>query len=262
MSAIYENFRAFSVRQLWLALVLLVGTTATSSAVSEQTFAVLQIGSRTYQNVTVTTKAKDYIFILHSAGMNNIKVADLSPELRQELGYSEPAEANKAKAATTATTTWAKQTAAKIESPQIKQFEAEATEFARTAFSPRMMIFSLLSIGILHLFFSLCFKIICDKTGNAPGPLIWLPILQILPLFRAAGMSPGWILIAPIAMIPWSFKIAAARQKSAIVGAALLFPGVSLLALLYLAFSAAGSEERKTPIRRIERPELMSLETA
>ena len=34
----------------------------------EQTFDMLQIGTRTYKNVTVTTKAKDYIFILHSAG--------------------------------------------------------------------------------------------------------------------------------------------------------------------------------------------------
>src|SRR3954453_20007153 len=49
------------------------------SAAEEQTFPLLQIGTRTYTNVTVTTKARKYIFILHSTGMANIRVADLPP---------------------------------------------------------------------------------------------------------------------------------------------------------------------------------------
>ena len=37
--------------------------------------------------MTVTTKAKDYIFILHSTGMTSLKVNQLTPDLQERLGY-------------------------------------------------------------------------------------------------------------------------------------------------------------------------------
>jgi len=37
----------------------------------------------------VTTKAKNYIFIMHSDGMTNFKITELPPELRSKLGYSD-----------------------------------------------------------------------------------------------------------------------------------------------------------------------------
>ena len=76
-----------------MALAVLLMQPAESAAAVEETFDVLQIGTKTYKNVTVTTKAKNYIFILHSAGMTNIKIAELPPDLREKLGYVEKAKA-------------------------------------------------------------------------------------------------------------------------------------------------------------------------
>ena len=60
-------------------------------AAAEESFGLLNIGTRTYTNVTVTTKTKTQIFIMHSTGMHTIKVADLPPALLAKLGYgSEP----------------------------------------------------------------------------------------------------------------------------------------------------------------------------
>ena len=54
----------------------------------EETFPVLTIGARTYTNVTVTTKSKSYVMLMHSTGLANIKVSELSPDVRETLGYS------------------------------------------------------------------------------------------------------------------------------------------------------------------------------
>jgi len=86
---------------------------------------VLQIGAHTYTNVTVTTKAEDYIFILHSSGMVNIKVVDLPPELQESLGYKERAAAAAAAKVKTNTSpvALAQKTLAKVQTPQVKAAE-------------------------------------------------------------------------------------------------------------------------------------------
>src|SRR5438094_7973089 len=79
--------RDLASRLLVLSLVSLLIWPIVSTAAIEQTFDVLQIGTHTYRNVTVTTKLKNYIFIMHSTGMENIKLADLPPDIRTKLGY-------------------------------------------------------------------------------------------------------------------------------------------------------------------------------
>ena len=74
-------------RLLWLGLAALLMRPLGVVGATEETFDVLQIGTRTYTNVTVTTKAKNYIFILHAAGMASIKVSELPPDLQEKLGY-------------------------------------------------------------------------------------------------------------------------------------------------------------------------------
>ncbi len=45
---------------------------------------------------------------------------------------------------------------------------------------------------VLYLFFCFCLLMICSK-ANTPSPLlVFLPVLQILPAYRAAKMSPVW----------------------------------------------------------------------
>ena len=44
---------------------------------------------------------------------------------------------------------------------------------------------------VLYLLFCFCGKLICEKTGNKAGFLMWVLILQWIPLLIAAGMSPA-----------------------------------------------------------------------
>ncbi len=84
-------------RLIWTLWLIALAQPGSAPGAADQTFDVLQIGTRTYTNVTVTTKAKTYVFLLHSSGMANIKVAELPPDVREKLGY---VDAEKAKAAT------------------------------------------------------------------------------------------------------------------------------------------------------------------
>src|ERR1035441_264957 len=76
-------------RLLWLAMAALLMRPLGAVGATEESFDVMQIGTRAYTNVTVTTKAKNYIFIVHAAGMASLKVAELPPDLRKRLGYAD-----------------------------------------------------------------------------------------------------------------------------------------------------------------------------
>ena len=49
-------------------------------------FPVLEINSRTFTNVTVTTVERDFICLMHSRGMESIRVEELPADLRKQLG--------------------------------------------------------------------------------------------------------------------------------------------------------------------------------
>ena len=249
-----------------LLLALLMVPFVTRAAI-EETFAVLQLGTHTYKNVTVTTKAKDYIFIVHSAGMNNVKVSELPDDLRDKLGYGTAAAEMARANPTNAIGSWARQTMAKMETPQLKQLQQAITSGSssnlKASFSSVQVLSFLLIAVAFHLIFSACASLIVRKTGNEGGVLIFIPVLQWIPMFRAAGMSPGWLvaLLLPginlFAFITWAINIAEARGKSGWVALFLILPGTNLLAFLYLALSD-GTPDKKED-RRIE---IMTLETA
>ena len=253
-----------------LGLAVLVGSglcAATANAADEQKFDVLQIGTQTYHNVTVTTKGKDYVFLLHSGGMANIKLKDLSPEQRLQLGYAPPPPPPKS--TTDKANDWAKQSLSKIETPQVKAFAGEIQDAFVTrsfrgmqlpALSRKVIWAGAAVLGALYLFGCYCCGLICVKAGKKPGVLVWLPILQVFPMFEAAGMSAWWVLLLPIANIVWCFKIAKARGKGVGTGIMLLLPVLNIFAFLYLAFSAGGSGS--APRKDKRRIEVMSLEAA
>jgi len=252
-----------SLKAIVLALIIFpLGATAAI----EQTFDVLQIGTHTYKNVTVTTKAKNYIFILHSAGMNNVKVSDLPGDIRDKLGYNTVDET--ASVGTNGISGWARQTMAKIETPRIKELEKAlrghtVPENLKVSFDAKQLLPLLLFTGVFYLIFCYCAMLICQKTGTQPGLLVFLPILQWFPLLRAAGMPLGWFVAFLIpglnifAFIAWAINIAEARGKTGWVALFLILPGTNVFAFLYLALSN-GTPEKKED-RRIE---IMSLETA
>jgi hypothetical protein len=242
-------------------LVLFLASPSLAFSGSEETFPMLQIGARTYRNVTVTTKDKNYIFIVHSAGMNNIKVSELTPDLRQKLGYNTiVAETPKRTGSS-----WARTTMAKIELPRLNLHSLAAARAAVPSnLSPNSLLLAA-AIGLgSFLLFCYCSMMICKKTGTEPGILVWIPVLQIFPLLRAASMPAGWFfafvipVLNVIALIAWSINIAQARGKSGWVALWLLLPLTNLLAYLYLAFSSG------TPVKAVSsrRVEIMTLEAA
>ena len=262
-----SSYLDFASRLLVASLIFLLFKPAVSTAATEQTFDVLQIGTHTYRNVTVTTKSKKYIFIIHSTGMENIKLADLSPEIRTKLGYDAMAAEGEAKAGSSSLSSWTKHTIGKLHLPQVKELQQQLrsggpASLATINLGRNFTIILIGSVVLLYMLFCYCGLLICEKTGNPAGVLGWIPVLQLLPLLRAAGMSPAWFLafLVPllniVAQIVWSFNIAKARGKSAWVGLFLVLPLTSLFAYLYLAFSKNAPKEERPVV------EIMTLETA
>ncbi len=195
---------AFSIRRYaagslaWPVLVALLTLLPGTVGAVEEKFDVLQIGAQTYRNVTVTTKAKQYIFLLHSTGMASVKVSQLPPDLLEKLGYATPPS----KVPTNTATVWAKREIAKINAPQVRKLGKQLAEKWRGPASAKLsamhlagttLVFALLGVALLfYLFYCYCCMLICQKTGNPPGILVWLPVLQFFPLLRAAGMSRWW----------------------------------------------------------------------
>jgi hypothetical protein len=236
-------------------------------ATLEQSFDVLQIGTTTYRNVTITTKNKNYIFLVHSAGMASIKVSDLSSDVLEKLGIQDP---KVAVVKTNTPTVWAKQTLAKLDTPDVKQVRAQLegifgsktlSRFQAPPLTRNELILAGAALFTLYLFHCYCCLLICRKAAGEPGALIWVPLLQLFPLLKAARMSPWWFVgfLIPglnlIAQIFWCVRITQARGKTFWVALFLIFPLTSPLAALYLAFSGgrrAGRQNRRVEIMTLE----------
>src|SRR6266404_710243 len=122
---VHNNSGYLTNRLLVVSLLSLLIRPMISTAAIEQTFEVLRIGTHTYRNVTVTTKSKNYIFIMHSTGMENIKLTELPPDILRKLGYSAGLETPAAKRGPTSLSSWMKQALGKVHLPQVKQLETQ-----------------------------------------------------------------------------------------------------------------------------------------
>ena len=235
---------------LWLPVAVLLMQPARAATAKEETFNVLKTRTATYTNVTVTKKTKNWIFILHATGMCNIRIQDLPLEIQKALGYGAPPE----KAATAGASGLMNWSMPKVTLPEIKALgrtwrQRGPAEVSRIISTPRLLYTTLGILAGCYLFFSYCCLLICRKTHSAAGALIWVPVLQLVPLLRAADMPQGWLLafFVPVlnvfAQIVWYFKIVKARGKSLWVALLLLLPPTSPFAFLYLAFSSAAPVE-------------------
>ena len=107
-----------------------------------------------------------------------------------------------------------------------------------------LAILVFLCIGLaFYLFSCFCCKRICEKCGVTPGVLVWIPIVQLVPLLQVAKM-PVWMIILcfiPIANIVVFFmmwaKICVARGKSGWLVLLFLVPIANIVLIPYLAFS-------------------------
>lgn len=278
-SLLWLLFLVFSAHALRAATQL-----GSAGPKTEATFPLLQTKTGVYTNVTVTQKSKDWIYILHSQGVCNVKVSDLSPEIQTALGYNlaptNQAEGTDAEGTDAGSTAPSRPHAAfHLKVPNVKAIIADWRQNGRQRIQDKITQFKTdpkikgtvyFVGGGLYLFLSTCFWLICRKTHNSPGPLIWVPILQLIPLIRAANMAWFFACFIPvlnigaaivgyraanmpwiwsfvcfilalnlIALVIWSIKIVKARGKSPWVSFFMLFPFTSIFAFLYLAFSSS-----------------------
>lgn len=107
-----------------------------------------------------------------------------------------------------------------------------------------LAILVFLCIGVVfYIFFCFCGKRICEKCGVTPGVLIWIPIVQLVPLLQVAKL-PVWMIILffvppvniVVGFMMWS-KICVARGKSGWLVLLFLVPIANIVLIPYLAFS-------------------------
>ena len=228
----------------WAVSIFLLLVSFTPFAANAESLPVLRIGDHTYCDVTIRTKAKNYIFISHSSGMTSIKVTQLPNELREQLGY--------APKTTPTPKRIANQAAALLE--QVKAQILKTSRLIASKLQQPALPGLIATLLLAHLFCSYCLLLICQKIGMNPGMLVWFPVLQAVPMLRAASMSTWWLgafLIPGLnvyAWVLWCIKVVAARQKTTPLAILLMFPPTSWFAFLFLALSE-DARERGTKVR-------------
>ena len=188
-------------RLLWLLLLMFSLTRITalgqgSEKETERKFAVLQTKTAVYKNVTVTQITRKWIFILHDNGVCNVKAEDLLPQTRAALGMDKIlADEDKRMSAQTSHSF----------APLAQKFSA-VTKFASdwqrsekqklnqmTAANPLTLYLMLGVLAVTYIIVSALFWMICRKTHNSPGPLVWVPVLarplEWSPVLRTPGRA-------------------------------------------------------------------------
>ena len=100
----------------------------------------------------------------------------------------------------------------------------------------------ILMVGI-YVFVCYCLKLICEKAGHQPGVLIWIPIVNLIPLLTVAKLPLWYIilfLIPLVGFVMWiilAVKLCQARGKSGWLAIMLFIPLVNIAFFPYLAFS-------------------------
>lgn len=255
-----KTLKKFSIQfTAWNALLILVVVLSTvaqpSLAAREIKLDTLQVGIVVFTNVTVLNTTKTDIFIQHAAGLANFKIKDLAPQtLKQLSGQVElPAEVKQETVSLPSRIT-TKITQQIADNPQFQALGGQWQNEMQQKLPPisKGLIAAMLGVFlVIYLFFCYCCKLIVQKTGNEAGLLIWLPLLQMFPLIRAAGMSGWWFilwllpLVNILASVMWCFKIVEQRGKHVIWAILLLLPLTNVLAFLYLAFSEGVDEPRE-----------------
>jgi hypothetical protein len=274
-------------------LALLLALVVPASAVdveSTNVVSVISIHGDTFSNAVLIDLSPQSATIQHSRGIASFNLGMLRRGDKEQLGIipraakvekklNDPAEGATLRqifaripVATNMPAIGTNQAAYPAQFGFLQKLNREDIEKALKALPPAFLALLLVPVAA-YLFLCFCFHLICKKAG-APSPLVWIPLVQMLALYRAAKMSPWWfaphlvpvVMVVAIPMLPlqsipppvligsmfgmaalsfltligwviWCFKICTARGKSPLAGVGLLLPGVNLVALCYLAFS-------------------------
>lgn len=289
-------------RLLTFAATALVGFAAYADG---EVIPFIKIAGNTYSNVTVRDTSDTTITLSHSKGMASINQAKVTRQELEDLGLIEKAPpppppkmklnllAPPAEGELSPATKGAASIAQVMEkAKQFQGFDSPGVQDAAARLGALPTGPFLVAVPA-YLFICLCFLLICSKAGKPSPLLVWLPVLQMYPLYRAAKMSPvwfglmvftvvlelGWIamialqLVSPyvllgialvivllclvhtIGSLIWCFKICTARGKSPALGIFMLLPGLNLLTLMYLAFSGGGEVPKMELIRLAPPPQ-------
>lgn len=244
-----------------VSLVLLL-VSLNALAANEQTLAVLKVGDRIFHDVRVRTKAKDYVFIAHSSGLTSIKVAELPADVREQLGYASETKSGAA---------LIQSKVANQGGAAVGRVEAELSQaWQRTGLGSVVKLLrtyravAAVIAVLLHVFCTYCCLLICQKTGKNPGKLVWLPVLQAVPMLRAASMSMWWFAALFIPGLNlwawglWCVKIVRARQKTMPLAILLMFPLTSWFGFLFLAFSEDSRDREKVRVEAVTLESVLS----
>lgn len=240
-----------------MTAVLLIWVSVSHLRATDIELALLRSGTDVFTNVTVYGQSQTDLFIKHSRGYGNVKISSLdNATLRLLKLGGAPAEevtveAVSVKAAASVATLKARLSGMQWKMPS----EAEALGLiSKVRLSPNILAVAL----IVYLLYCVGLKLICLNAGSRPGLMIWIPVLQMFPVLRAARMSAWWFvvflipLLGVLAHIVLCVKIARACGKGALVAVLLILPGTNLLAFLYLALSTGTGEpeEKAAPRQR------------
>lgn len=285
-------------------ILLLLAAAAPFASVAATPIPAVSIRGEVYSNVVVRQSSVSSVTLSHSRGMMTLSPAKLTRTELEDLGLVEK-PAPKPQPAENPVDLNLTQPASRVvyDTRTVIDRLREGKNGAGFDFKQILPLlenahFPVLVFAIpvvLYLFLCLCFMLICKKAGK-PSALTWVPIVQMLPLYRAANMSPIWFLlmllqlllygvlitmmcrqtvqpavlmgsgigmgvlgvIHTIGWIVWGFKIAIARGKSPILGVALLLPVVNVLAFLYLAFSSGDGVPAAPSPAAVRKPILAS----
>jgi len=114
--------------------------------------------------------------------------------------------------------------------------------------SPVFLLFAFVCSVAIYVFYCYCLKRIVEKCGEEPGVVIWIPILQMIPLFRIAKMNPWLILLTLVPLVNlivvimvW-IKVLNALGRDGIMVLLVLFLG-----FIYIPYLALSSDKRTAP---------------
>jgi hypothetical protein len=242
------------IRRSFLACLLMF-VAGYSARAADERFETLTIGQHTYTKVLVLSKNRTDVFISHAKGMTSLKVKDLDVATQLKLGY-QVEQPKPSKMVQMEEAFKAPDLENLEEDPRMKNLDAETAARVKEAatrvsqiikdLDPTAIYGILGGLALFYLVFCFLCRSLCLKTAAPPTalvPLVWFPLVRQIPLLKAAGMSPWWILtnfVPPLILVTylmWSFKIVRARGKHVIFAIMLLFPITNILSFLFLALS-------------------------
>ena len=195
-----RNRKAFCKLGRWLRFAFLAGLLwLVPPAAAELRLPTLHTRRGIYTNVVVTSKTERDLYIRHDGGIGNVKLDDVEDNNALiALGLrAAPVKVEVIELETnTPITSSGTNAPAKKEVPK-KGYRAQAfakLQELRKLFPPVSVTVLSVILGTLfgfYLFGCFCLKLVCEKAGAEPSLLVWLPLLQLIPAYRAAGMS-GW----------------------------------------------------------------------